>query len=453
MAQVMPSASRRSSSPRAPGSGRGSRLRSSKSSPARRSTSSADSSSPVTSAASRRPSIPIIGSSRVARDDEAALGERRLPRVDARADRVDQRAVEVEDDRVGAVRVRHRSYDTEPMPSELAVHWTLDPAVTFLNHGSFGATPRAVLEAQDAWRARMEREPVAFFARDLEPALDDARERARAVPRCRSGRPRLRHERDHGRQHRRAQPAPRPRRRDRPARPRLPGCPQRAPGDGRCRRRPAGDRAPPRSGRHARGGARRRPRGRRPANAARDGGPRHEPDGARAAGGGDRGRARRPRDRHARRRRTRPGHGRRRPRRDRRRLHGRQLPQMDVRAEGQRVPPCPSGSPGAGAAARHQPRRVVDANRSKPVPARARLDRHARSHAVAERAGCHRVRRRPRSRWLARAARSRPPPGARGPRPPRRCARRAIVHSGRDGRRHGQRAAAAHHRAAPGGDG
>jgi isopenicillin-N epimerase len=47
--------------------------------------------------------------------------------------------------------------------------------VTFLNHGSFGATPRAVLAAQDAWRARMEREPVAFFARDLEPALDEAR--------------------------------------------------------------------------------------------------------------------------------------------------------------------------------------------------------------------------------------------------------------------------------------
>jgi isopenicillin-N epimerase len=63
------------------------------------------------------------------------------------------------------------------MPSELAVHWTLDPAVTFLNHGSFGATPRAVLAAQDEWRARMEREPVAFFARDLEPALDEARSR------------------------------------------------------------------------------------------------------------------------------------------------------------------------------------------------------------------------------------------------------------------------------------
>lgn len=63
------------------------------------------------------------------------------------------------------------------MPSELAAHWTLDPAVTFLNHGSFGATPRAVLAAQDEWRARMEREPVRFFARDLEPALDEARQR------------------------------------------------------------------------------------------------------------------------------------------------------------------------------------------------------------------------------------------------------------------------------------
>jgi len=58
---------------------------------------------------------------------------------------------------------------------QLKQHWTLDPDITFLNHGSFGATPRVVLEKQDAFRAQMEREPVRFFVRELEPLLDDAR--------------------------------------------------------------------------------------------------------------------------------------------------------------------------------------------------------------------------------------------------------------------------------------
>jgi isopenicillin-N epimerase len=62
------------------------------------------------------------------------------------------------------------------MPSDLARFWDLDPTIRFLNHGSYGAAPRPVLEAQAAWRERMEREPVAFFARDLESALDAARD-------------------------------------------------------------------------------------------------------------------------------------------------------------------------------------------------------------------------------------------------------------------------------------
>lgn len=53
--------------------------------------------------------------------------------------------------------------------------WTLDPAITFLNHGSFGACPRPVLEVQSELRARLEREPVRFFVREYERLLDEAR--------------------------------------------------------------------------------------------------------------------------------------------------------------------------------------------------------------------------------------------------------------------------------------
>ena len=56
-------------------------------------------------------------------------------------------------------------------------HWLLDRDIIFLNHGSFGACPRRVLEAQQEWRVRLERQPLQFLVRELEPPFDAARER------------------------------------------------------------------------------------------------------------------------------------------------------------------------------------------------------------------------------------------------------------------------------------
>ena len=54
-------------------------------------------------------------------------------------------------------------------------NWLLDPEIIFLNHGAFGACPRRVLEFQNEWRLRLERQPLQFLGRELEPLLDCAR--------------------------------------------------------------------------------------------------------------------------------------------------------------------------------------------------------------------------------------------------------------------------------------
>jgi isopenicillin-N epimerase len=53
-----------------------------------------------------------------------------------------------------------------------AAAWALDPTVTFLNHGSFGACPRAILEVQRGWRDKLEADPARFLGRELEDLLD-----------------------------------------------------------------------------------------------------------------------------------------------------------------------------------------------------------------------------------------------------------------------------------------
>ena len=55
--------------------------------------------------------------------------------------------------------------------------WCLDPSVSHLNHGSFGATPIPALESQRRWRGQLESNPTRFMLEHYQPALDRARSR------------------------------------------------------------------------------------------------------------------------------------------------------------------------------------------------------------------------------------------------------------------------------------
>lgn len=59
----------------------------------------------------------------------------------------------------------------------LADHWLNDPAVDHLNHGSFGACPRVVLEAQRNYQLAVAADPVRFLLRDRPALLDRSRRR------------------------------------------------------------------------------------------------------------------------------------------------------------------------------------------------------------------------------------------------------------------------------------
>jgi isopenicillin-N epimerase len=63
--------------------------------------------------------------------------------------------------------------------------WRLDPDVAYLNHGGYGAVPNEVLAAQDAWRARIERNPTGFLSRELPALLREAAGKVAAALRAR----------------------------------------------------------------------------------------------------------------------------------------------------------------------------------------------------------------------------------------------------------------------------
>jgi isopenicillin-N epimerase len=53
----------------------------------------------------------------------------------------------------------------------------LDPEVTHLNHGAFGACPRRVFERYQGWQRQLERNPADFLGRRADALLDEARTR------------------------------------------------------------------------------------------------------------------------------------------------------------------------------------------------------------------------------------------------------------------------------------
>jgi isopenicillin-N epimerase len=71
----------------------------------------------------------------------------------------------------------HRAADDlEAQRLALRAQFLLRPDVIFLNHGSFGACPRPVFQAYQAWQLELEREPVEFLGRRFTDLLRHARE-------------------------------------------------------------------------------------------------------------------------------------------------------------------------------------------------------------------------------------------------------------------------------------
>lgn len=55
--------------------------------------------------------------------------------------------------------------------------FSLDKDVTFLNHGSFGATPLPVMEEYQHWQQRLENQPVLYLAREVQEHFRSARQK------------------------------------------------------------------------------------------------------------------------------------------------------------------------------------------------------------------------------------------------------------------------------------
>ncbi|HAV77817.1 MAG TPA: aminotransferase [Anaerolineae bacterium] len=59
--------------------------------------------------------------------------------------------------------------------SSIKKQFMLDPKVTYLNHGSFGATPKPVFREYQRWQRELEKQPVEFLGRRITNLLAESR--------------------------------------------------------------------------------------------------------------------------------------------------------------------------------------------------------------------------------------------------------------------------------------
>ena len=59
----------------------------------------------------------------------------------------------------------------EHLYAEAVKHWTLDPSIMYLNHGSFGACPDAVLAKQKELKGQLETHPMRFYLKQMDDYL------------------------------------------------------------------------------------------------------------------------------------------------------------------------------------------------------------------------------------------------------------------------------------------
>lgn len=73
-----------------------------------------------------------------------------------------------------------------PNPEPIIEQFVIDRDVVYLNHGSFGACPKSVLDAQSAHRLDAERELVRFYVHDSWGKIDRSRDALAELTNCKS---------------------------------------------------------------------------------------------------------------------------------------------------------------------------------------------------------------------------------------------------------------------------